>query len=84
MIESTSEFYKRIDWNDPALQSVNFKGYEYTHIQASKCNIGKTSFSYKNYYKIESRLFDIPKEGIYFFDEKTLKNIQALFEQVTV
>lgn len=70
MIESISEFYKRIDWNDLAQQLAHFKKPESFHIQVHIYNSAKTPFSYKDYYNIESRLFDISKGKIYFPDKK--------------
>lgn len=49
MIESLSEFYKRIDNRGPVV--VN-KGEEFVDIGVSRCNKGKTSFSYRDFYKV--------------------------------
>jgi AraC-type DNA-binding domain-containing proteins len=49
MIESISEFYKRTDRRPPAEIS---KGEAYVDVCESKCNVGKTSFSYKDFYKV--------------------------------
>lgn len=51
MIESISEFYKRIgrtDLIDPAYS----KEKPYFNIQPSKCQVGKVSFSYRDFYKV--------------------------------
>lgn len=51
MIESISEFYKRIgrtDLVDPAYS----KEKPYFNIQPSKCQVGKVSFSYRDFYKV--------------------------------
>ncbi|MCD7972206.1 MAG: helix-turn-helix domain-containing protein [Candidatus Azobacteroides sp.] len=52
MTESLEEFYKRINRTEEALQHAHQKGSEYFDIQLSRCSIGKTSFSYRNFYKV--------------------------------
>lgn len=52
MIESLEEFYKRIDRNVDKSHLAHERGGEYFDVQASKCNLGKTSFSYRNFYKV--------------------------------
>lgn len=51
MIESISDFYKRIgrtDLVDPAYS----KEKPYFNIQPSQCQVGKVSFSYRDFYKV--------------------------------
>lgn len=48
MIESISEFYQRIDRKGPE----DAKGKEFIDLQPSRCNVGKVSFSYRDFYKI--------------------------------
>lgn len=52
MIESLTEFYQRIKINAKASQNAYQKGGEYFDIQPSVCNLGKTSFSYRDFYKV--------------------------------
>ncbi len=52
MIESLSDFYKRIIRNAEPTDTVHRQGKEYFDVQPSRCNIGKTSFSYRDFYKI--------------------------------
>lgn len=52
MIESIEEFYRRILRDVEKSHMAYDQGGEYFDVQASKCNIGKTSFSYRNFYKI--------------------------------
>jgi len=146
MIESLSEFYERIERKDVATMIAESKGKEFFNIQPSRCNIGKTSFSYRNFYKvalvmdigklyyadkwimidrpailfstplipyaweamgegrgggsfcifneqfikaggsnnslIESPLFDISKERIYFLSEESLGNVQSILSKM--
>ncbi len=63
MIESLAEFYKRIDNRAPVV--IN-KGEEYVDIGTSRCNIGKTSFSYRDFYKV-GLILDIGK--LYYADK---------------
>lgn len=49
MVESLTEFYKRINNIGPVVLN---KGEEYLDINESRCNIGKTSFSYRDFYKV--------------------------------
>ncbi len=63
MIESLAEFYKRIDNRGPVI--IN-KGEEYTDVGVSWCNIGKTSFSYRDFYKV-SLILDTGK--LYYADK---------------
>ncbi|SHG05323.1 helix-turn-helix domain-containing protein [Dysgonomonas macrotermitis] len=62
MIESLTEFYERINSRGPMILN---KGEEYIDIDASKCNIGKTSFSYRDFYKV-ALVLDIGK--LYYAD----------------
>ncbi|MCD7935984.1 MAG: helix-turn-helix transcriptional regulator [Tannerellaceae bacterium] len=71
MIESISEFYKRIDRQGPAYT----KGREFIDIQPSKCNIGKTSFSYRDFYKIALVL---EKGKLYYADKWIMVDRPAL------
>jgi hypothetical protein len=52
MIESLGEFYKRIERNIEESHIAHQKGNEYFDVQPSRCNMGKTSFSYRDFYKI--------------------------------
>jgi len=52
MIESIEEFYKRIERTAEASQHAYQKGDEFFDIQTGKCSIGKTSFSYRDFYKV--------------------------------
>ena len=52
MIESIEEFYKRINKDADNSQITLKKGEEYFDIMESRCNIGKTSFSYRDFYKV--------------------------------
>lgn len=52
MIESLAEFYERIKRSAEASQNAYQKGNEYFDIQPSVCHIGKTSFSYRDFYKV--------------------------------
>jgi hypothetical protein len=52
MIESISEFYKRIDRYDHVPEAALSKRKEYSNIQRSKCNIAKPSFSYRDFYSV--------------------------------
>jgi len=52
MIESLAEFYKRIDRKAVVSQIAYRKGNEFFDVQKSVCSIGKTSFSYRDFYKI--------------------------------
>jgi len=63
MIESLAEFYKRVNKTTPIL--IN-QGEEYADINVSKCNIGKTSFSYRDFYKV-ALVLDIGK--LYYADK---------------
>lgn len=50
MIESISDFYKWLRGHDlPAKVS---KGDEFVDFQPSRCDVGKTHFSYRNFYKV--------------------------------
>jgi len=52
MIESLADFYKRIIRNAEPTDTAHKQGNEYFDVQPSRCNIGKTSFSYRDFYKI--------------------------------
>lgn len=52
MIESLAEFYKRINRTAEASQNAYQKGNDFFDVQKSVCSIGKTSFSYRDFYKI--------------------------------
>ncbi|MCD7976626.1 MAG: helix-turn-helix transcriptional regulator [Tannerellaceae bacterium] len=142
MIESIAEFYQRINRKGPA----HTKGKEFFDLQPSRCNIGKVSFSYRDFYKIalvtekgklyyadrwimvdrpallfsnplipyawealelgtvegaycifnelfitaggttspllDTPLFDMSKERIYFLDEVNIQNIQDIFAKI--
>jgi len=52
MIESLAEFYQRIDRTAEASQNAYRNGNEFFDIQTGKCSIGKTSFSYRDFYKV--------------------------------
>ncbi|MCC8197950.1 MAG: helix-turn-helix transcriptional regulator [Tannerellaceae bacterium] len=142
MIESISEFYQRIDRKGPE----DAKGKEFIDLQPSRCNVGKVSFSYRDFYKIalvtekgklyyadrwimvdrpallfsnplvpyawealesgtvqgsycifnelfikaggtnsplmDTPLFDISKERIYFLEESSMKNVQDIFSKI--
>jgi len=52
MIESLVEFYERIQRTAEVSQNAHRKGNEYFDVQQSRCNIGKTSFSYRDFYKV--------------------------------
>lgn len=52
MVESLTEFYKRINSTAEASLSAHRQGKEFFDIQPSKCSIGKTSFSYRDFYKV--------------------------------
>lgn len=52
MIESLAEFYERIVRDVNASQNAYKKGGEYFDVQPSVCHLGKTSFSYKDFYKV--------------------------------
>jgi len=63
MIESLSEFYERI--NNRGTVVIN-KGEEYLDVNESRCHIGKTSFSYRDFYKV-ALVLDIGK--LYYADK---------------
>ncbi|SBV91165.1 response regulator transcription factor [uncultured Dysgonomonas sp.] len=63
MVESLTEFYKRINNIGPVVLN---KGEEYLDINESRCNIGKTSFSYRDFYKV-ALVLDIGK--LYYADK---------------
>lgn len=52
MIESIQEFYQRIIRDVEKSHIAYDRSGEYFDVQASKCNVGKTSFSYRNFYKV--------------------------------
>lgn len=52
MIESLTEFYKRIIRDAEPTQTAHKQGNEYFDVRPSRCNLGKTSFSYRDFYKI--------------------------------
>ncbi len=52
MIESLTEFYKRIERPELVTLTVLTKGKEFFNVQESVCKLGKTSFSYKDFYKV--------------------------------
>jgi len=52
MVESLAEFYERIQRTAEVSQNAHRKGNEYFDVQPSRCNIGKTSFSYRDFYKV--------------------------------
>lgn len=52
MIESLTEFYKRIIRDAEPTQTAYKQGNEYFDVRPSHCNLGKTSFSYRDFYKI--------------------------------
>lgn len=49
MLESLTEFYARIDRRGP---TVVGKNQEYVDVCESNCSTGKTSFSYRDFYKV--------------------------------
>lgn len=49
MIESIEDFYKRIKANVPVTLK---KGEEYVDVGVTTCNLGNTSFSYRDFYKV--------------------------------
>lgn len=51
MIESISEFYKRIGRTD-FVDSESSKENPYFNIQPSKYQVGKESFNYSDFYKV--------------------------------
>lgn len=51
MIESIPEFYRRVGRTD-LVDSNYSKKKPYFNIQASKCQVGKVSFSYRDFYKV--------------------------------
>lgn len=63
MIESLAEFYKRVDNRGPVVLNP---GEEHIDVSLSKCNIGKTSFSYRDFYKV-ALVLDIGK--LYYADK---------------
>jgi len=52
MIESLTEFYQRINNTTEISQSAYRRGNDFLDVQPSRCNVGKTSFSYREFYKI--------------------------------
>ncbi|MDU1890838.1 MAG: helix-turn-helix domain-containing protein [Dysgonomonas sp.] len=62
MIESIEDFYIRIKGNIPVVLK---KGEEYVSVDVSKCNIGRTSYSYRDFYKV-GLILDIGK--LYYAD----------------
>lgn len=52
MIESLAEFYQRIKQSAEASQNAYQKGNEYFDIQPSVCHLRRTSFSYRDFYKV--------------------------------
>jgi AraC-like DNA-binding protein len=52
MIESLAEFYKRIERSAEESYGTHQKGNEYFDLQPSRCNVGKTTFSYRDFYKV--------------------------------
>lgn len=63
MVETLTDFYERINNRGPA--TLN-KGEEYLDINISKCNVGRTSFSYRDFYKV-ALIFDTGK--LYYADK---------------
>ena len=63
MIESLTDFYKRINSNSPVMPNPN---EEYVDVGGNKCHIGKTSFSYRDFYKV-ALVLDIGK--LYYADK---------------
>lgn len=72
MIESITEFCKRIDRQIPIALK---KGEEYIDVQPSRCNVGKTSFSYRDFYKV-ALVMDIGK--LYYADKWILVDRPAI------
>lgn len=52
MIESLSAFYKRIERPELAELTALAGGKEFFNVQKSHCTIGKTAFSYRDFYKV--------------------------------
>ncbi len=52
MLESLTEFYQRIERPELAKLTVLAKDKEFIHIEQSQCIPGKTSFSYRDFYKV--------------------------------
>ena len=52
MIESLDAFYKRIDKKPEVSQNAYRNGNEFCDVPISKCSIGTTSFSYRDFYKV--------------------------------
>lgn len=52
MIENLSEFYKRIERPELAELTALAGGKEFFNVQKSHCTIGKTAFSYRDFYKV--------------------------------
>jgi AraC-like DNA-binding protein len=52
MVESLADFYKRILRTAEISSEAHRNGNEFFDVQPSRCNIGKTSFSYCEFYKI--------------------------------
>lgn len=74
MIESILEFYRRIGRTD--LVDPNYsKEKPYFNIQPSKCQVGKVSFSYRDFYKV-GLLLDTGK--LYYADKWIMVDRPAL------
>lgn len=73
MTESISDFYKRIQ-NSPAISGYS-KEKEYFDVQPSQCRFGKTSFSYRDFYKV-GLVMDTGK--LYFADKWILVDRPAI------
>lgn len=52
MIENLNEFYKRIERPELAELSALANGKEFFNVQKSQCTIGKTSFSFRDFFKV--------------------------------
>ncbi|MCC8188612.1 MAG: helix-turn-helix transcriptional regulator [Bacteroides sp.] len=52
MIESLTEFYKRIERPEMATLTALARGKEFFNVQESVCQFGTTSFSYRDFYKV--------------------------------
>lgn len=72
MIESIAEFCKRVNRRIPITLK---KGEEYIDVQPSRCNVGKTSFSYRDFYKV-ALVMDIGK--LYYADKWILVDRPAI------
>lgn len=75
MTESISQFYKRIERNDPEPDITYSKGKVYFNIFSRRCNFGTVQFSYRDFYKVT---LIIGEGKLYYADKWILVDRPAL------